>query len=135
MKMPFGDTGKSRLRGRVVLLACLNCVQAIAPDWPLLILWPCIKMSFASSMIRWVRPVTSARKRRRRVVARLRKLPRSPFAQFSKSVSKFRVGGVFRNRSRYDGVGSPPLLRAQTFSGCFLALIFRMMTPGSHENA
>jgi hypothetical protein len=51
MKMPFGDTGKSRWRGRVVLLACLNCVQTVAPDWPLLILWPCIKMSFASSMM------------------------------------------------------------------------------------
>ncbi len=89
MKMPFGDTGESRLRGRVVLLACLNCVQAIAPDWPLLILWPCIKMSFASSMIRWVRPVTSARKRRRRVVARLRKLRKSHVGSISEaSISK-----------------------------------------------
>jgi hypothetical protein len=89
MKMRFGDTGESRLRGRVVLLACLNCVQAIAPDWPLLILWPRIKMSFASSMIRWVRPVTSARKRRRRVVARLRKLRKSHVRSISEaSISK-----------------------------------------------
>jgi len=43
---------RPRLPGRVTFLACLNCVQAIAPDWPLLILWPCIRISLKSSMVR-----------------------------------------------------------------------------------
>src|ERR1700751_15991 len=47
---------EARLPGRVILLACLNCVQAIAPDWPLVILWPCIRISLTSSMVRWARP-------------------------------------------------------------------------------
>ncbi len=63
---------KPRLPGRVMLLACLNCVQAIAPDWPLLILWPCIRISLASSMVRWVRPLASGRKNRIRAAARAR---------------------------------------------------------------
>ena len=60
---------KPRLPGRVMLLACLNCVQAIAPDWPLLILWPCVRLSLASSVVRWVRPLASRRKNRIRAVA------------------------------------------------------------------
>jgi len=47
MNMPFGDTGESRLRGRVVLLACLNCVQAIRAGLAVVNFFgPCIKMSF-----------------------------------------------------------------------------------------
>ena len=49
MSPPSTTIGKPRSRGRIVLLACLNCAQMIAPDWPLLILWPCIKISLASS--------------------------------------------------------------------------------------
>jgi hypothetical protein len=63
---------KPRLPGRVMFLACLNCVQAIAPDWPLLILWPCIRISLTSSMVRWVRPMASGRKNRILAVARAR---------------------------------------------------------------
>ena len=59
---------KARLPGWVMLLACLNCVQAIAPDWPLLILWPCIRISLASSMVRWARPLASGRKNRIRAL-------------------------------------------------------------------
>ena len=61
-----------RLPGRVMLFACLNCIQAIAPDWPLLILWPCIRISLTSSMVRWVRPLASGRKNRIRAVIRAR---------------------------------------------------------------
>jgi hypothetical protein len=63
---------KPRLPGRVMLLACLNCVQAIAPDWPLLILWPCIRISLTSSMVRWVRPLASGGKNRICAVASAR---------------------------------------------------------------
>ena len=65
---------KARLPGRVMLLACLNCVQAIAPDWPLLILWPCIRISLTSSMARWAGPLACARKNRIRAVAGARTL-------------------------------------------------------------
>lgn len=41
-----------RLRGRRVFVACLGCAQAMAPDWPVLILWPLLKLSWASSIER-----------------------------------------------------------------------------------
>ena len=55
-------TRKSRLCGPTVLLVCLNCVQSIAPDWPLLILWPCIKTAVASSIVQWSRSPAAIRK-------------------------------------------------------------------------
>jgi hypothetical protein len=39
-----------RSRGRRVIVACLGCAQAMAPDWPVLILWPLLKLSLASSI-------------------------------------------------------------------------------------
>jgi hypothetical protein len=60
--------GKSHLRGRSVLLACLNCAQAIAADWPFLILWPCLRAVAASAIVRWSRPFVSGRKRQTRRV-------------------------------------------------------------------
>ncbi len=44
---------RSRSRGRRLIFACLNCAQAIAPDWPLLMLWPFLRLSVASSMGRF----------------------------------------------------------------------------------
>jgi hypothetical protein len=41
-----------RSRGCRVIVACLSCAQAIAPDWPVLILWPLLKLSWASSIER-----------------------------------------------------------------------------------
>ena len=41
-----------RSRGRRVFVACLGCAQAMAPDWPVLILWPLLKLSVASSIKR-----------------------------------------------------------------------------------
>lgn len=41
-----------RLRGRRVIVACIGCAQAMAPDWPVLILWPLLKLSLASSIER-----------------------------------------------------------------------------------
>jgi len=41
-----------RSRGRRAIVACLGCAQAIAPDWPVLILWPLLKLSLASSIER-----------------------------------------------------------------------------------
>jgi hypothetical protein len=55
-------TRKSRLCGRTVLLLCLNCVQSMAPDWPLLILWPCRKAAVASSIVQWSRSPAAIRK-------------------------------------------------------------------------
>ena len=37
-------------RGRRLIAACLGCAQAMAPDWPVLILWPLLKLSLASSI-------------------------------------------------------------------------------------
>ena len=39
-----------RSRGRRVIVACLGCAQAMAPEWPVLILWPLLKLSLASSI-------------------------------------------------------------------------------------
>ena len=44
---------KSPARGRQMIAVCLNCAQAAAPDWPLLILWPFLKLSFAKSLTRF----------------------------------------------------------------------------------
>lgn len=41
-----------RSRGRRVFVMCLGCAQAMAPDWPVLILWPLLKLSLASSIKR-----------------------------------------------------------------------------------
>ena len=43
---------KSPARGRQMIVVCLNCAQAAAPDWPLLILWPFLKLSVAKSLTR-----------------------------------------------------------------------------------
>lgn len=64
--------GKSHLCGRSVLLACLNCAQAIAADWPFLILWPCLRAVAASAIVRWSRAFVSGRKRQTRRVAQPR---------------------------------------------------------------
>jgi hypothetical protein len=66
--------GKPRSPGRVMLVACLHCVQAISPDWPLLVLWPCIKISLLNSMVRWSRPMPARRKIRRRAAAKVRRM-------------------------------------------------------------
>ena len=60
MNRLFAVAVRSRSRGRRMILGCLNCAQAIAPDWPLLTLWPFLKLSVASSMGR-----LSGRKHRR----------------------------------------------------------------------
>jgi hypothetical protein len=44
-----------RPRGRKAVSLCLRCAQAIAPDWPLLTLWPYLKMSFPLSLLRMSR--------------------------------------------------------------------------------
>jgi len=41
-----------RSRGRRAIVACLGCAQAMAPDWPVLLLWPLLKFSLASSIER-----------------------------------------------------------------------------------
>jgi hypothetical protein len=43
----------SRSPGQRMFFACLNCAQAIAPDWPLLMLWPFLRLTVASSMGRF----------------------------------------------------------------------------------
>ncbi len=50
MKRALVAAIKSPASGRQIFLVCLNCAQAIAPDWPLLVLWPFLKLTLASSM-------------------------------------------------------------------------------------
>ena len=49
MKRALVAAIKSPASGRQIFLVCLNCAQAIAPDWPLLVLWPFLKLTLASS--------------------------------------------------------------------------------------
>jgi hypothetical protein len=46
------EPNASRLRGHHVISVCFTCAQAIAPDWPFVILWPFLKISVASSIAR-----------------------------------------------------------------------------------
>ena len=52
---------RSRSHGDRMILACLSCAQAMAPDWPVLTFWPFLKLSFASSIAR----ASDCRNRRR----------------------------------------------------------------------
>lgn len=49
MNQPTATVVRNRWRGCQMLVVCLNCVQAMAPDWPLLMLWPFLKLSLVSS--------------------------------------------------------------------------------------
>lgn len=53
-----------RRRGRKVFSACLKCAQALAPDWPLLMLWPWLRLSLSTSLAHL------SRSRRRRRISR-----------------------------------------------------------------
>jgi hypothetical protein len=60
-----------RLHGHQVISVCFRCAQAIAPDWPFVILWPFLKISVASSIARLSRSRLS-RQRYRGTAARSR---------------------------------------------------------------
>ena len=52
MTRQASEPNASRLHGHHVISVCFRCAQAIAPDWPLVILWPFLKTSVASSIAR-----------------------------------------------------------------------------------
>jgi hypothetical protein len=50
----------------MALAICLHCVQAAAPDWPLVIFWPIVKIRFVNSFSRITRRASAQRRQLRR---------------------------------------------------------------------